>query len=170
MFKTFGFCGSRNLSGFPFIRCGVLAAASQSYGSVLVGCAAGADKAVRLSVPSAKVFSVSHQSRWAYAARSTQLVSSLASSKAPVLVGFPGSSCPVGLVPSSAKLKCFAGFGSGSWASLAFAVDLGVSVRVFLPAGVLSPKRWGSWFLISQGLFAGAWALQSSQQSLFNQT
>lgn len=137
----------------------------------MVGCAAGADKAIRLSVPTAKVFSVSHKrSRWAYAARSAKFVSTLASSPSPVLVAFPSSACPIGLLPSSAKFKCFAGFGSGSWASLAFAVGLGVPVAVFLPAGIIPPVSWsqfGNWVQISSGLFAGGWSLQVSTQNLF---
>jgi len=107
---------------------------------VFVGCARGVDSFFRGCFPSAQVFSVSGSSRGAFAARSISFVQSLAASGG-VLVSFPSSPCPIGLLPSSTGSRAFSGFGSGSWASLAFAVGRGVQCFVFAPFGV--PSGWG---------------------------
>lgn len=168
MFQTFGFSGSRSLSGASYKKCGQLASFFSGFGAVLVGCASGADAAVRAAVPSAQVFKVSCRSRGAYAARSVKFVKALFLSQSPVLVSFPGSGCPSGLAPSAFPSRCFAGFGSGSWASLAFAVGLGIPIRVFLPSGVQPPSSWGKWSFNQSGVFAGSWSLSVPVQgSLF---
>jgi hypothetical protein len=56
---------------------------------------------------------------------------------------FPASPCPAGLVPSGQSSRCFCGTGSGTWASLAFAVGLGLPCLVFLPSGIAAPSGWG---------------------------
>jgi len=79
-----------------------------------------------------------------------------------VLVSFPSSACPSGLLPSSSSSRAFCGLGSGSWASLAFAVGSGVPCWVFAPFGV--PSGWG---FVAAG---GGWfsfAPASVQCSLF---
>jgi len=130
-----GFSGSR--SSVPSVARPVAALVS---GRVFVGCARGVDSFFRVCFPSAQVFSVSGSSRGAFAARSISFVQSLAASGG-VLVSFPSSPCPVGLLPSSSGSRAFSGFGSGSWASLAFAVGRGVRCFVFAPFGV--PSGWG---------------------------
>lgn len=135
---------SASLVGFSGSRSSVPAVASQVAslvsGRVFVGCARGVDSFFRGCFPSAQVFSVSGSSRGAFAARSVSFVSALASSGG-VLVSFPSSPCPVGLLPSPSSSRAFSGFGSGSWASLAFAIGRGVQCFVFAPFGV--PAGWG---------------------------
>ena len=130
-----GFSGSR--SSVPAVASSVAALVS---GRVAVGCARGVDEFFRAQFPSASVFRVSGSTRGAFAARSVSFVSALASSGG-VLVSFPSSPCPVGLLPSSYSSRAFSGLGSGTWASLAFAVGRGVQCFVFAPFGV--PSGWG---------------------------
>jgi len=47
------------------------------------------------------------------------------------------------VVPSASPSRCFSGGGSGSWASAALAVGLGVPVLLWLPVGVQPPAAWG---------------------------
>ena len=55
----------------------------------------------------------------------------------------PLGACPSAVRPSSS----FAGFGSGSWGSVAFAVGLGCSVLVVVPVGVFpAPPALASCF------------------------
>jgi hypothetical protein len=107
---------------------------------VLVGCAAGVDQAVRAVFPSARLFSVAGGGRGAFAARSVAFVRALAGAGG-VLLSFPSGPCPAGLLPSSSSARAFCGSGSGSWASLAFAVGVGLPCFVFAPFGV--PPAWG---------------------------
>lgn len=163
-FSSVGFSGSRSLSGGAFGQCRSLAAAAAASGAaVLVGCASGADAAARLGAGSAaQVFRVGSFGRAgvpfsaALVARSVAFVQALAASPAPCLVSFPAAACPVGLAPAA---RWPSGFGSGSWASLALAVGLGVPVFVFLPAGVVPPVSWGIWSCVGSGVLAGAWSL-----------
>ena len=152
-----GFSGSR--VGCPALRSAFDAAvAVVGSRSVIVGCARGVDAWARAAFPSASVFAVS-SGRWgrgrgAFAGRSAAFVSALASSGG-VLVSLPalGSRPAAGLVPSSSSSRCFCGGGSGSWASLAFAVGCGVPCVVFLES-FSAPAGWGlsplavspSWF------------------------
>lgn len=134
-----GFSGSR--SSAPAVASSVAALVS---GQVLVGCARGVDSFFRNYFPSAHVFSVyefaASPSRGALAARSVAFVQALAARDG-VLVSFPSSPCPAGLLPSSSSSRTFCGLGSGSWASLALAIGRGVSCFVYAPFGV--PPNWG---------------------------
>ena len=133
-----GFSGSR--SSVPAVARSV--ASLVSCHRVAVGCAAGVDSFFRDWFPTAQVFSVSSfgSGRGAFAARSVAFVRSLATASG-VLVSLPSSACPVGLLPSASSSRCFCGLGSGSWASLAFAVGSGLPCFVFAPFGV--PRGWG---------------------------
>jgi hypothetical protein len=120
---------------------------------VLVGCASGVDRAARARFASVAVVFRAARScgAGAFAARSVSFVSSLAGRVRPVLLSFPSSACPAGLVPSASSSRCFCGLGSGSWASLAFAVGLGVPAFVWLPPSALPAPSWlvplgGGWF------------------------
>ncbi|MEB3831808.1 hypothetical protein, partial [Phormidium sp. CCY1219] len=111
---------------------------------ISVGCQRGVDAFVRAACARAKVFSVSDFNilgRGAYAARSIACVRSV---KVPdgLWISFPASDCPADLKPSSSSSRCFSGKGSGTWASLAFAVGLGVESLLWLPHGI-SPPPWG---------------------------
>ena len=142
-----GFSGSRSV--VPAALFSVLSAVPAG-AAVFVGCARGVDGAVRSRCPSACVFRVSGSGRGAFAARSALFVRRL-SAAGGVLFSFPGRPCPAGLVPSLSASACFCGLGSGSWASLAFAVGLGVPCCVWLRHGVSVPASWG---LVSVG---GGW-------------
>ena len=120
--------------------------------SVVTGCAAGIDRVVRLARPSASVIEASAfgAGRGALAARSVAVVRAVAAGGPSALwLAFPSGPCPPGLVPSRQPSACFSGHGSGTWASLALAVGLGVPALVFLPSGVAAPPASG----------AGAWPL-----------
>lgn len=132
-----------------------------------VGCAKGVDELVRTLCPNAKVFSVqslSFTGRGALARRSQLCVESVAVPGG-VWCSFPSKSCPAGLVPSASASRCFSGFGSGSWASLAFAAGRGVACLLFLPPGVELPTGWG--FVTGNSSWFFRPALRCAQLSLF---
>ncbi len=135
-----GFSGSRGLP--PAVLSSVLCLRGRSSGESFVGCAAGVDHDVRVCLRSARVFRASDfgVGRGSFAARSIAFVRAL-SVGGGVLVSFPSSSCPSGLRPWASASRCFSGLGSGSWASLAFAIGSGVPCWVYSPCGV--PSGWG---------------------------
>lgn len=147
-----GFSGSR--SAVPPVLSSVLCVRARSAGVSLVGCAAGVDSSVRAGLRGVQVFSASSfgVGRGSFAARSVAFVRALATGGG-VLVSLPSSPCPSGLLPSASSSRAFCGSGSGSWASLAFAVGSGVPCWVFAPFGV--PSGWGfvdcggGWFSFS---------------------
>ncbi len=139
-FSAFGFSGSR--SSVP-PGCEVAAAAVPPGSKVLVGCAKGVDAYFRSAFPSAEVFSVSSgkwgRGRGAFAGRSVACVRAVAAAGG-LWVSFPASPCPAGLLPS---LRAFsARSGSGTWASLAYALASGVKSVVFL-GSLACPRGWG---------------------------
>jgi len=148
-----GFSGSRSPSPASLSALSSVAAFVPSGAAVVVGCASGVDLSVRGLFPGAVVLSVGSgvfgSGRSAFARRSVAVVGRVASLGG-VWLSFPSSPCPSGLFPSSSSSRCFSGSGSGSWASLAFAVGSGVPCLVFLPPGVSAPS-WlvpsgGGWF------------------------
>ncbi len=164
-----GFCGSRSLSGPAAALCRSVSASLSASGSVVsVGCASGADAAVRSAVPSAVVFSVASglwgSGRAAYARRSAALVRSLPPGSA--FVGFPAAPCPSGVVPARSWRSGRPV--SGSWSALALASGLGLSVFVFgVPAPSL-PAWPGSWSPVSAGPLGGSFSFSvPCQLSLF---
>lgn len=173
-FASVGFCGSRRLAGSAASLAGRVAGAVSAAGlPVFVGCAAGADAAVRSACPSAAVLSVASgrfgSGRAAFARRSAALVSGLPSGSA--FVGFVSAACPSVVLPSPSASRCFCGGGSGSWASLALAAGLGLSVFVFWSgSGSFPAPAWsGSWSRVSSGVFAGSFRFSpafSSARSL----
>jgi len=139
-----GFSGSRSVVP-PFAVWSAVVGVVPQSSAVSVGCAQGVDSFVRSSFPSAVVFRAASfgRGRGAFAARSVAFVRALSLVPLSVLVSFPAAACPTGLLPSSQSSTCFCGLGSGSWASLAFAVGSGVHCFVWLPAGVVVPASWG---------------------------
>jgi hypothetical protein len=143
-----GFSGSRSPSRLSSVALSAALVLVPLSVRVCVGCARGVDAAVRGFFVGASVFSVA-SGRWgagrgAFAARSVACVRAVAAAGSGGLwLSFPSGACPVGLSPSSASSRCFSGFGSGSWASLAFAVGLGVPSLLFLPGGLCPPSGWG---------------------------
>jgi hypothetical protein len=156
-----GFSGSRSLSsGFSRLVSRVVRGVVASGRGVAVGCARGADSLVREACLSAAVFRVSGpRFPGALVARSVRLVRFVAGSGSGCqLVGFVSVPCPVGLVPSRFSSRCFAGFGSGTWASLALAAGLGVPVVVFLCGcgpEVLPAWPGGRWVRAGSGPLVG---------------
>ncbi len=124
--------------------------------SVVVGCASGIDAVVRAACPGARVFRAAGFGRGALAARSVACVRAVAVAGG-LWVSLPDTACPAGLRPSSSPSACFAGYGSGSWASLALALGLGARCCVFLPPGVAVPGGWplvpvaAGWFVSVPG-------------------
>lgn len=139
------FSGSRAPGGVlpPGVVFGAVSSVSPS-ARVLVGCAGGVDALVRSGCPSAEVFAVASgqwgRGRGAFAGRSCAVVRACAGG---VFASFPCSPCPPGLVPSASSSRCFSGSGSGSWASLAFALGSGLQGVVWLPSSVSPPPGWG---------------------------
>lgn len=147
-----GFSGSRSSVPVPLPVVETLAFLCPPV--VAVGCARGVDAAFRSAVPSARVFSVASvgfSGRGAFAVRSRQCVEFVAS-RSGLWVSLPSSPCPAGLLPSPSASRCFSGFGSGSWASLAFARGLGLPCCVFLgslpcPVGFGLRPVGAGWFV-----------------------
>jgi len=155
-FSCVGFSGSRSLSDVSRSALAAAASSVSPSASVVVGCAGGVDEFFRSKFPRASVFRASSfgVGRSSFARRSVAVVSAVRSAGG-CWVSFPSSSCPAGLVPSSLSSRCFSGGGSGSWASLAFALGCGVPCFVCLPSGVSAPAGWGlspvggGWFVSS---------------------
>jgi len=162
-FPVVGFSGSRSLPPASVAALRSVASLVSPTASVSVGCARGADSLARGLFPSARVFSVSSgrfgSGRGAFAARSIACVRSVVGG---LWVAFPSSPCPAGLLPSPSSSRCFCGLGSGSWASLAFAIGSGVPSLVFLPASVPCPVGWG---LVPLG--GGWWLSRPARQASF---
>lgn len=162
-FPAVGFSGSRRLAGPAALQAAHLAQAVETSGSVVyVGDAAGADQAVRAVARDPRVFRVHVPGPAGLVDRSASLVRALSVVPGSVLVGFPDCPCPPALCPAALPARCFCGLGSGTWASLALAVGLGVPVRVFLPDSTLPPRTWGPWRLETAGPFDDSWALDLS--------
>ncbi|MGF1566855.1 MAG: hypothetical protein ACFCVD_02070 [Nodosilinea sp.] len=139
-----GFSGSRRPCAVSLAALRGLAGLVAPGVAVVTGCAPGIDQAARLTFPAAQVFRAAAfgSGRGAFAARSVACVRAVAAAGG-LWVSFPAGPCPAGLVPSGRSSRCFCGTGSGTWASLAFAVGLGLPCLVFLPPGVLPPVGWG---------------------------
>ena len=177
-----GFCGSRSLpSAFSPLVASCVSAVTSAGRGVAVGCASGADRfalsAARSAGAAVSVFSASSfgSGRGSFARRSAALVSAVAASGSGCgLVAFVSSACTVGLFPSASASRCFSGFGSGSWASVAFAVGRGVPVVVFpcvssgVSASSVLPSAWsGSWVSAGSGIWlSGFRFVPSSSPSL----
>ena len=184
-----GFTGSRSLpSRFSPLVGAVVQSVVQSGRGVAVGDASGADAFVRFRAQQCgvtpRVFRPSlyggRRVAGALAHRSAAMVravqqsvkpqaatrSGSGGSKGAGVVGFVSSACPVHprsgkrLVPSRSSVRCFGGFGSGTWSTLAFAVALRLPVVVFA-CGVSHwaalPSHWGG-IWVATGV-AGAFGL-----------
>lgn len=126
---------------------------------ILVGCARGVDEYVRNNCSSAIIFKVKDYwqgglNKAAFAVRSQAMVKNL-SSKNGLLIGFPSSPCPEGLKISK---NAFNGYGSGTWATLAYALALDIDCLLWLP-GEMQPPQWG---LVAAG--NGWWSSSQSDQ------
>ena len=154
-YSAIAFTGSRNMIAGQSEKIDDIL--YNSTAEVLVGCARGVDEYVRSNCPSAIIFKV--QDYWsgnikkaAFAVRSQAMIKSL-SSKNGLLVAFPSSECPEGLKPSK---SAFSGYGSGTWATAAYAIALDISCILWLPDEIQPPQQWG---LIAAG--DGWWSSRS---------
>ena len=166
MAQIVGFTGSRHgFNSAQFVQT-VAKSVSLAGHSVAVGCASGVDALVRQACPNAQVFKVASPGAGlpvsmsiALARRSQAMVSACN-----VLVGFASVSCPNGVSP----LRHFCGGGSGTWASLVYAISQGKRVFVFLaPTVVLPAWSGGAWVQsVPSGLWAGSFTWQPSASQL----
>ena len=143
-FSCVGFSGSRAPSSASLSALDWLCSHVAPGAAVVTGCARGIDQATRQHFPAAQVFQASAfgVGRGAFAARSVACVRSVAAVSG-LWVAFPAGPCPLGLLPSARSSQCFCGKGSGTWASLAFAIGSGLPCLVFLPSGIPGPSGWG---------------------------
>ena len=135
-YRVVGFSGSRR--EVPAIAYSVFKKVDATQ-RVLVGDASGVDRAVREYFPGAEVFRIKWKNKGAFAERSIRFVKALSeaalgatASNNGCLISFPDKDCPSGLVPSPKSGKCFSGKGSGSYATLAYAVGLNIPCFVYL--------------------------------------
>lgn len=164
--STIGFSGSRAPSVASVQALQQLLIALPANASVIVGCASGIDALVRAARPNAQVFRAVDYGigRSALAARSIACVRAVAAASG-IWISLPDANCPIGLRPSSSSAACFAGYGSGSWASLALAVGLNVRCFVFLPPEITAPSGWPL-LALDEGWLASA--PSASQALLFS--
>jgi hypothetical protein len=165
--NTIAFSGSRSLSGAGLAALTSLFAFVPADCHVVVGCADGADLAVRRVFVGSRLclFSVASgrfgAGRGAFARRSVAIVEAV-----PVgglLVVVPGSiSPPPGVLPS----RSFRGGGSGSWGSAALALGTGRRVLLWLPVGAVPPVWAGVSWVAIDGWWLGV--NSSSQLSFLN--
>ena len=131
---------------------------------VLVGDAQGIDAYARQIRPGARMFVAADygDGPQSFAARSITCVRATVAAGG-IWCAFPADSCPAGLAPSASSRRAFSGLGSGTWASLALALGLGVPALVYLPPGV--PAPWPALSAIEGGWWSSAPA--AAQLSLF---
>lgn len=115
---------------------------------VLVGDAPGIDAAVRRNVARAKVFRASGRGAPALVARSVEMARALSRSARPLLIALPCRPCPDRVAPAP---RWISGGGSGTWATVALSLGLGVPALVWAPA----VPAWDGWPLASR--LPGGW-------------
>lgn len=115
---------------------------------IIVGNRSGVDRQVRQVFKNARIFQASDfgEGRQSFARRSIAMVRSL-ETKGGMLLSFPTKKPPEGLQPSSNGSKCFGGFGSGTWATTALAVGLGLEVACFYQSSsnIWNGQKIGDW-------------------------
>jgi hypothetical protein len=160
-----GFTGSRDGFSNNALVSQIARAVHGAGHVILVGCANGVDAIIRQSVPY-KIYSIASPASGtttticqALARRSQTMVS-----HSSVLIGFASINCPAIVNPT----KHFCGSGSGTWASIAYAVSQGKQVFVFKSAGVLLPA-WsnGQWVqAVPSGVWSQAYTWQANNTQL----
>ena len=168
MIQTIAFTGSRNGFSSSWLIKAIALSVVKAGHSVAVGCAQGVDALIRQFVHNAKVFKIASPGAGSCSSVSQALArrSQAMVSACQILVGFASIPCPAGVSPS----RHFCGGGSGTWASIAFAVSQGKRVFVFPSSGLPLPA-WsgGQWVqAVPSGLWAKAfvWQPNASQLSL----
>ncbi|MCP4283907.1 MAG: hypothetical protein GY792_05585 [Gammaproteobacteria bacterium] len=157
-----GFTGSRSLprQWWPLVA-GIVA--SHQHQPLIVGCASGADQAVRLAAPAAQVIEAASFSGTPVARlvkRSVAVVHAVTASPDPLMVGFAVGPCPAGIAPARSWRSGRPA--SGTWSTLALAAGLGVPVVVFWCRSARATlPAWGQWSAAS-----GGWQLHPSAKQL----
>jgi hypothetical protein len=98
---------------------------------IIVGDCRGVDQAVRDYLKHCQVICTTFKGKGATAERSIRFVKEIASNRG-CLVSFPSSDVPKALTPTEKSNKAFCGTGSGTWATLAYAVGLNLPCFVYL--------------------------------------
>ena len=99
------------------------------YDKVVVGCARGVDKEVREYIPWAKIFNKNNYGKGKGAlARRSMAMCDHTYSEGGSLWAFPSRDCPSSVPVSK---RAFNGSGSGTWATVAYALWLGMPVRLY---------------------------------------
>jgi len=151
LFRSVGFAAWRGSGPAVRARAASLAALAAGRGAALfvpapAGSAPSVASAVLAAVPPSAVslFSPSFSGRGALPARAAASLRALAAAPAPVLLAWPGRSCPASLSgPSRSWSSC----GSGSWSEIALALGLGVPVLLFsapAPPWAAASRSWSS--------------------------
>ncbi|MFM5997965.1 MAG: hypothetical protein ACKO9U_25900 [Dolichospermum sp.] len=138
-YRNFGFSGSR--LSVPK-GCQQAANLIPENSTIFVGCAKGVDEYFRQRFPEAKVSKASDfgSDKGSFVQRSAYVIS-FVKCRHGLWVSFPDKECPIGLFPSDNKANCFCGMGSGTWASLAYALGWGVPCLVYL-GNIPKPRGW----------------------------
>ena len=105
-----------------------------------VGDATGADAVVRRYLESlrlpVKLYRTEGRQPWQLAQRSKRMVDGCAELGSAKLIAYPNKPCPVGVKPG----KNFAGKGSGTWGTIAYAKHLGLEIELhWLTPGLAEP-------------------------------
>lgn len=108
--------------------------------SILVGDAMGIDFEVAQFMGKDRVTVVPKNPREPVHKRSIRFVKELACLPRPLLVAVPDTECPLAIEPTSSSRKAFCGCGSGTWATTAFAVGLGIPALVYVESE--RPAPW----------------------------
>jgi len=153
-----GFSGSRAPSPASLAAVQLVAAGLAPAVPVVVGDARGIDQHAAQLLPAARVFQASSFGighapgiNRPLSVRAQLVMRSIACVRAcagGVWCAFPAHACPADLRPARSSSACFNGSGSGTWASLAFAIGSGVAPLVFLPLSIVPPAAFG---LVSAG-------------------
>jgi hypothetical protein len=147
-----GFSGSRTPAPASIAALRMAARVVSPAVPIVVGCAAGIDQHVAQLIPRAEVIRASSfgigraviglaplSPRAQLAARSIAVVQACVGG---VWVSSPATACPPSVQPARSSSACFNGSGSGTWASLAYAIGSGIAPLVFLPAGIVPPAAF----------------------------
>jgi hypothetical protein len=105
-----------------------------------VGDASGVDTVVRHYLESAnlpvKLYKAEGKQAWQLAQRSKEMVDGCVALGGAKLIAFPDKPCPAGVKPG----KTFAGKGSGTWGTIAYAKNLGLEIEIiWLTPGLTEP-------------------------------
>lgn len=109
-----------------------------------VGCASGVDQYTRLHRAGAQVLEAKDHGPGivGIVRRSQALARKIAATNGGLIVGLPYQPCPTGLVPSRHGSACFNGSGSGTWATLAYAIGLGCKALIWIDHKTNPPEAW----------------------------